>query len=258
MNAPAELKGLLCEQWCAEVDLAKDDFGWRVALPISHADGDYVTVWISPALGGWHIRDCGTTIMRLSYDMDVDLLLKGTRSKVLRQILDESALVLEDGELVANVEEGRLGEALLRFGQAALRVGDIRLWSERRVASTFYEDLAETLGMIVGADHELVQDYVVPNVPSGDDYPVDFAIPALHRPLYIFGVLNNDKAKLTTIILQHLKQAGRTFDSLIVPFDIDQIKRADLRRLLNTADLFVDSAQSTDALALKIADRIRI
>ncbi len=194
-------------------------------------------------------------MMRLSYSMDVDLLTEGTRAKVLSQLLDENQLELRDGEIVCTAEEHSLGEALMRFGQTSLRIGDIKLWNQNRIASTFYEDLTEQLEGIVGVDR-LLKDYVVPNVPKSEDYPIDFAIPDLHRPLYIFGVLNNDKAKLATIILQHLRHSGHQFDSLIVPSDIDQIKKMDLRRLMNAANDFVDSSQSTDALEEKIRQRM--
>lgn len=255
MNAPTELQELLCEQWCADVDVGKDTAGWRISLPMMESDGDYVTVWVNPVLGGWKLRDCGTTMMRLSYGMDVDSLADGSRARVLKQLLDESQLAMENGEIVGQADERHLGEVLMKFGQAILRIGDIKLWSRSRVASTFYEDLAEELGRIVGPGR-LEVDYVVPGVPKGEDYRVDFAIADLTRPLYIFGVLNTDKAKLTTIILQHLRQAGRPFDSLIVPSDIDQINKPDLRRLLNAANDFIDSSRSVDALGEKVRQRL--
>ena len=220
-------------------------------------DGDEIAVWISQRLGGWRLRDCGTTMMRLSYDMDVDLVAVGQRAKVLERILNEHQVKLEDGELTCDVEERGLGEALLRFGQASQRIGDIKLWTQARVASTFYDDLRSSLLNIVGAER-LQIDYAVPNVPDSENYLVDFAVTIGPRPLYIFGVPSSDKAKLANIVLLHLQQAHHIFDSLIIPSDIESIPKPDLRRLMNAANDMVDSSASVDVIERKIRQRISL
>lgn len=250
-----ELQDLLCEQWCADVEIGEDTAGIRLSLPLSEADGDAVTVWINQRVGGWRLRDCGTTFMRLSYDMDVDLLADGQRARVLERILAEHQITMEDGELTSEAEERNLGASLLRFGQALLRIGDIKLWSRARVASTFYDDLKSHLVDIVGAERLLI-DYEAPDVPDAGNYLIDFAINGGSRPLYIFGVPSSDKAKLANIVLLHLQQANHVFDSLIVPSDIESIGKPDLRRLMNAANDFVDSSSSLEAIERKIRQRI--
>lgn len=251
----AELQELLCEQWCADLEVGEDTAGIRLSLPIFESDGDAVTVWIKQVFGGWRLRDCGTAFMRLSYDMDLDLLSDGQRARVLDRILAEHEVKIEDGELVCDVEERGLGPALLRFGQAISRIGDIKMWSRARIANTFYDDLRSTLIEIVGSDRLLVE-YEVPEVQDAGSYLVDFAILSDHRPLYIFGVPNSDKAKLATIVLLHLQQANHAFESLIIPSDIESIGRPDLRRLMNAANDLVDSSTSHEAIRRKIIQRV--
>lgn len=255
MNAPAELKQLLCQQWCAEADIAADEGGLRVSLPMLEADGDVTTVWMQPELGGWLLRDHGTTLMRLSYDTDIDALLDGPRARLAERIVSEQGANLVDGELRAHVHEGELGTGMLRFGQAMTRLGDLSLWNKTRVASTFYDDLERELIRIVPIGR-LHKGYVVPGVPSGNEYPVDFAIPDAARPLYIFGVPNNDKARLATIVLMYLQQQNCKFDSLIVPAEFDDILRGDRRRLMNAANDMVASIRDTDAIERKILQRL--
>jgi hypothetical protein len=98
----------------------------------------------------------------------------------------------------------------------------------------------------------IVKDYVVPQIPDAGAYPVDFAVTDSKVPLYIFGVPNNDKAKLATIILQHFQQARHAFESLVVLSGLDSISRGDLRRLMNAANEMVDSPDSTEALERKL------
>lgn len=249
-----ELQELLCEQWCSGLEIAQDTVGMRLSLPLLEADGDCVTVWVKKTVGGWQLRDCGTTFMRLSYDIDTDLLADGQRSRVLERILAEHQVQIVEGELTAIAEERDLGATLLRFGQAMLRIGDIKLWSRARIANTFYEDLRATLSDIVGVEN-LLFDYEAPGVPDASSYRIDYAVKGAGLPLYIFGVPSSDKAKLATIILLHLQQAGHAFESLIIPSDLESIAKPDLRRLVNAADAIVDSSQSRDAIRRKVLHR---
>jgi hypothetical protein len=255
MNMPNVLQEILCEQWCADVEIGEDSAGIRISLPLTESDGDAVTVWVTHMIGGWKLRDCGTTLMRLSYDMDIDMLAEGQRAKVLERILTEHHLSLVEGELVAEAQERSLGAALFHFGQALLRIGDIKLWSRARVANTFYEDLRATLADIVGAER-LKVDYEPPNIPDAGNYLVDFAVTDIARPLYIFGVPNTDKAKLANIVLLHLQQHGHIFDSLIVPSDFEAISKPDFRRLMNAANDVVDSSAAVEAISRKVHQRL--
>jgi hypothetical protein len=171
--------------------------------------------------------------------------------------LGEHQITIDDGELTCDVDERGLGEALLRFGQASQRVGDIKLWSQARVASTFYDDLRTNLIDIVGPERLRI-DYEVPNVPDSENYPVDFAVTTGPRPLYIFGVPSSDKAKLANIVLLHLQQANHIFDSLIIPSDFESISKPDFRRLMNVANDVVDSSASVDVIERKIRQRVAL
>lgn len=256
MNAPTELRHLLCEQWCADADIATDGEAVRISLPMYESDGDGITVWIESTLGGWRITDRGTTLMRLSYHMDIDQLAEGQRAKVFDGALSAQGIRNEDGELVLETPEAQLGRALLDYGRAALQVGDIKLWSRSRVANTFYDDLAQVLRGIVGPQL-LKRDFVVPNVPNAAQYPVDFCIaPDSLRPLFVFGVPSRDKARLATIVLQYLQQHHVAFESLVVPSEMDAIPRSDFRRLLNAANDMVDSISARDDLERKVRHRM--
>ena len=87
------------------------------------------------------------------------------------------------------------------------------------------------------------------------DYPVDYFVSDSATPLYLFGVPNRDKARLATIILQHLIAAGRDFNSMIVFQNMSDLPRADVSRLTNAANDQVDSLDATDDLRRKLLRR---
>jgi hypothetical protein len=255
MDTTAELRKLLCESWCAELDIERSGNGLRVSLPLDEADGDAVTVWLSALPGGWRVSDQGTTLMRLSYQHDIDRLMEGAREALFERILGEHQINLEDGRLLMTVAEGELAAGLLRYGQAIQRVGDLRFWTRARVASTFYDDLGDRLRAIAGAE-KVHRDFAVPGAPAASDYPIDFFIEGGPEPLYVFGVPNRDKARLATIVLQYLQQHVRAFNSLIVFQNVADISARDMRRLMNAANDMVDSIDSVDALERKVKHRI--
>lgn len=255
MDTPATLSRLLCESWCAELDAERVGDGVRMSLPLTELDGDAVTVWLSPTFGGWRISDQGTTLMRLSYQHDIDSLLEGTRGQVFERILTEHSVCYDDGRLIADVAERDLAGSLLQFGHAIQRISDLRFWTRTRVASSFYDDLSELLASIVGVER-IHRDYAAPNVPSSGDYPIDFYVDGGAEPLYVFGVPTKDKARLATIVLQHLQQHAPKFNSLVVFQNVSELASKDMKRLMNAANDMVDSIDSIDALERKVRHRV--
>ncbi|WP_155734166.1 DUF1828 domain-containing protein [Pandoraea pnomenusa] len=257
-EAPATIRRLLCESWCADLDVGLDGDSVRLSMPLTEPDGDFVTVWLKQTLGGWRLEDSGATIMRLSYDSDVSTALRGPRRVLVDNMLAEYGARLDDesGQVVAESSEGDLGHSLLRYGQAILRVNDIKSWTRNRVASTFFDDLQSHLVRIAGPDR-VVREYQVPNVPAAEDYPVDFFISGAQEPLFVFGIPSKDRARLATIVLQHLQQHVPRFNSVVVFQNASEIGSGDLRRLMNASNDMVDSIDATDALERKIRHRLQ-
>jgi hypothetical protein len=253
-----ELQKMLCKALCAEatVTAVREDF-WRVATPFRFPDGDSYTLYLQQiASGGLRISDAGSTMMHLSYENDIDKLREGTRGRLLQQVLSESDMQEDDGEFFVESAIEDLGKSMFRFGQALTRVHDLTFLNRLRAESTFYEDLRETLRGLVGPER-LHEGFVVPDVPRAADYPVDYLVDSDSTPLYLFGVPNRDKARLATIILQHLIGAGRDFNSMIVFQNMADLPRADVSRLTNAANDQVDSLDAVDDLRRKLLRRVR-
>ena len=60
-------------------------------------------------------------------------------------------------------------------------------------------------------------DYIPPDVPNGNDYPVDYHFVGRDEgPVFLYGVPSRDKARLTTIMLSHFLLHGLAFESVVV------------------------------------------
>lgn len=253
----SELESTLCRALCGSVKVQqRADALWRVDTPWTFPDGDGYSIYISPApTGGLRISDQGLTLMRLSYENDLAKLREGTRGRLLTQVLADTGLMEDDGEFFLDSTADDLGANVLRLGQALTRVHDLTFLNRIRTESTFYEDLREKLQSLVGSER-LTESYVVPGVANGRDYPVDYFIQGGAVPLYLFGVPNRDKARLATIILQHLIGAGQDFNSMIVYQNMAELPRPDLSRLTNAANDMIDSLDATDDFQRKLLRRV--
>ena len=254
----SEMESTLCRALCGSVTvMQRSDSLWRVDTPWTFPDGDGYSIYISPSpTGGLRISDQGLTMMRLSYENELAKLREGTRGRLLSQVLADAGLTEDDGEFYLDSTADDLGANVLRLGQALTRVHDLTFLNRVCVESTFYEDLREKLNVLVGAER-LTKDYVAPGIANAQDYPVDYFVSGGASPLYLFGVPNRDKARLATIILQHMIQAGHDFNSMVVFQNAADLPRADLSRLMNAANDMIDSLDATEDFQRKLLRRVQ-
>lgn len=245
----------LCLSFCREVIVQSiDDKTASISLPMIGRDGDHIMVYVTQSTYGWRVSDMGTTMMRLSYENDLSTLLSGSRERLYNMILSESGLTEDDGEIFVNAAADHLPSALFTLGQGLTRVEDLSLWTRSRVGNTFYDDLRKIISDIV-PEEDYEESHVVPGVDGAQNYPVDYMIRTPGRPLYLFGVINQDKARLATIILQHLAKHRVDFDSIVVCSDMDDIPKPDVRRMMSAANDIVASIEDHEVIKLKIEHR---
>ena len=74
-------------------------------------------------------------------------------------------------------------------------------------------------------------------------------------PLFLFGVLNRDKARLTTIKLSHFHRHGLRFESILVFADQTEIPRMDLARLSDVGGEMISSLAAREDFNRKLLQR---
>ena len=253
---PDALKNLLCERLCEDVGVdARPDGELMLRTHFTFPDGDGYPFHLSEApSGGLRLSDHGHTLMHISYEHDIDSFLTGTRGMLLERIVGESGIAQDGGVFSVDTFAEELPQTIFSFGQALTRIYDLTLLSRSNVGSTFYDDLADCLTGFVD-EANLQRDYQ-PDVPNAEAYPVDFRIEGKDGiPLFVYGVPNRDKARLTTIMLGHFHRHNLQFESVIVFEDQTEIPRPDLARLSDVAGDQVSSLESTEDLNRKILRR---
>lgn len=198
------------------------------------------------------LSDRGHTLMHMSYEHDVDALYDGPRAALREQIVRENDIEEDDGVFTTESPPDRIADTLFRFGQALTKIYDLTFLSRERVASTFYEDLKTLLFGIMDEDR-VETDHIPTDVPNGSNYPVDYRLEGREgSSVFIYGVPNQDKARLTTIMLSHFLLHGLSYESIIVFENQQKIPRLDVARLTNVAGTAVASLEAESDLRRKI------
>ncbi len=248
------LEKALCEKLCANVRIHRRDDGvLMLDTPFTFPDGDHYPIYLSEtSTGGVILSDRGHTLMHISYEHDVDAYFDGTRAMLREQIVREAGIEENEGVFSVESPPDRIADSLFRFGQAITKIYDLTFLSRGRVASTFYEDLKALLFSMVD-EEKIESDYIPPDVPNGNNYPVDYRIEGREgTPVLLYGVPNRDKARLTTIMLSHFLLHNFSFESVIVFDNQQEIPRLDLARLTNVAGTAVASLEAETDLRRKI------
>jgi hypothetical protein len=191
----------------------------------------------------------------LSYENDIDKLREGTRGKIFDQIKAETIIDEDNGEFFIETQIENLGFNIFRLGQALTKINDLTFLNRARAESTFYEDLQEQLYKIVG-DDKVKKDYYYGEMENAKDYPIDYRIEGRYAPLFLFGIPNRDKARLTTIILERLLRAKPDFDSLLIFSDQGSIPKQDLARLSNAGGEMIASLDAESDFSRKLLRKI--
>ncbi|MHB8261285.1 MAG: DUF1828 domain-containing protein [Bacteroidia bacterium] len=252
-----KLQKTLCSLMCAEVKIrTKNSKLLAIETPFFFADGDPYQIYIKEMAGGViRLTDMGHTMMHLSYDNDIDKFREGTRGSLFNQIKAETFIEEDNGEFFIDTPLDNLGYNIFRLGQALTKINDLTFLSRARVESTFYGDLQEQLNKIVGKDR-IIKDYYYTDMENARDYPIDYRIDGKYAPLFLFGIPNKDKVRLTTIILERLLRAKADFESILIFSDQPAMPRQDLARLSNAGGEMISSLDAEADFSRKLLRKI--
>lgn len=176
------------------------------------------------------ISDHGMTLMRISYSFEIDT---PNKERIFRRILAENGVQEENGAIFLDAKVDSLYPAILQFAQAVSKVCNMRLFKREVLISLFEEMLAEFI--IGNLSHYNPKSTVYP-IPERDDLEVDWEFRPNGVPLYLFGVRDATKARLTTISCLEFQRAQLRYKGIVVHEDFSKLGRKDVTRLTSACD----------------------
>lgn len=219
---------------CDEIALVQEGLNRFIVFnPFMFDDGDHLVVLLKGKEGKWLFTDEGHTFMHVSYDdIDID---KGTRKKIIDSVLAGYSIKNQEGELIVEIPDNQFGDALYSYLQGLIKITDINYLSRERVKSTFMEDFRALLEEKVPSDRRTFNYYDKQHDPDRK-YIVDCRINGISRPLFVFGVINDDKCRDVTISCLQYEKFGIPFRTMAVFEDQESINRKVLARFSDICD----------------------
>jgi hypothetical protein len=215
----------------------KRDGVFQLIAPFYHEDGDMLDVYLENLgdNGRILISDHGMTLMRLSYEYDIDT---PNKERIFQKILSENQLMENDGRLYIETTPDQLYPSMLQFTQALGKVSNMRLFKREVIKSLFYEMLDE---FIIDTLSQYRPVKNVQPIAERDDLEVDYQLSLPRKSVYLFGVRDSAKARLTTISCLEFQKVQIPFKSVVVHENFEELNRKDRQRITSAADKqFID------------------
>lgn len=206
----------------------------QVLVPLFHEDGDMIDIFLDlprDAKSPIRISDHGLTLMRLSYNYDIE---SPAKQKVFGRILSENRVNEDRGRLFVEATPEGLYPALLQFAQTVAKVSNMQAFKREVVQNLFYEMLGDFV------QSALVRYRPQPGylpIPERDDLEVDWHFDVSPRPIFLYGVKDNAKARLTALSCLEFQRNLVRFRSAVVHEDFENgLSRKDQTRITSAAD----------------------
>jgi len=224
---------LLKGQFNNQINVLEKRVGiFQLIAPLYHEDGDMVDIFLEEAKdapGRVRVCDHGMTLMRLSYDFDLNT---ENKERVFQEILTENAISEDDGNLFIDATPESLYPTIMQFAQTVAKVSNIQVLRREIIRGLFYDEFGE----FVEADlaRYTPQRRYFP-LPERDDLEVDYLLNSSARPIYLFAVKDATKARLVTISCLEFRQHRLPFRGFVVHEDLSALPRKDQTRITSAA-----------------------
>jgi hypothetical protein len=197
---------------------------YRVFTPFEFEDGDHFSIVLRKDNDSFIFTDEAHTIMHMSYDMDVSVLKKGSRQKILTNTIANFGLEENNGELFIKVKKYNFGASFYNFVQALVKITDLSYLSKEQVRSTFYEDFQALINESV-PKKRIIFNYAHPEFDREKKYVVDCCINGMPKPLYLFAIPNDSKCKDVMISMYQFERWNIKYNSVSIFDDQETINR---------------------------------
>lgn len=205
----------------------------KLLAPLFHEDGDMIDVFLEDrGRDNVRISDRGLTLMRLSYQYDIDT---PNKERIFKQILAENRVSNEDGNLYIDTDCENLYPAVLHFGQVIAKVASMAHYRRETIANLFYEMVDDFV------KEGLIQLHPVERfipLPERDELEVDYGFLSGKSPVYLFGAKSGESSKirLITIACLEFQKKGLPFRSAVIHQNFEELGKKDRKIVTSAVD----------------------
>lgn len=203
----------------------------QLYLPVYHEDGDMVDLFIRKNEDGtFTLSDYGMTIMRLSYEYEIDT---ENKERIFNGMLSEHELSENEGSIEMSATSETIYQDIMHFTHALAKIGSMRYFKREVIESLFYEQIDEYILTELQSYHPKKD---VTPIKGKDEYQADYEIRPNGTPHYLFAVKGTSKARLATISCLEFMRNKLSYRSVVVHEAFENLPKKDQLRLTNACD----------------------
>jgi len=203
----------------------------QVYSPIYREDGDMVDVFIEETSENKvRICDHGLTLMRLSYEYEID---SPKKEEIFYKILNQNLLNEENGNIYIETEQDKIYSAFMQFTQGVSKISSMQYFKREIIRDLFYENLKDFVYEKY-VKYNLHEKYYP--LENKTEYEVDYLFDVKPYPVFIFGVKEEIKAKNVAISCRQFLIDNLTFKSVVIYEDLNKMPKKDIIRLASAVD----------------------
>lgn len=223
---------ILKEQFNNKVEVREKREGiYQLFAPFYHEDGDMIEIYLEKKNNGLiRISDFGMTVMRLSYSYDLDTEKK---RDIFNRIIAENKISEADGVIYTDSKPENLYVNINQLTQTILKISNMRVYKRAVIKTLFYEMVNEFVERDLVKFNPRTRWYPIPNA---EEYEVDFYFPLTAKPIFLFAVKDQSKARLVTISCLEFLRQKISFRSAVVYEDFNTLNQKDRNRILSATD----------------------
>lgn len=220
---------------CAEFSFYERNGKLYLISPFYYDDGDGLHIAIEPIDDNkFRITDEGTSLMRLTYDLDISQINKGTRKDVIDSLIGHYGIKDRLGEYVIETSKDNISDAVFRMVHFCIRISDIDFLSKGNVRNTFIEDFKQEAHLYFGKDAKL--DWYDEEKDEKGEYKVDIVIEDSGHNIGVFPMYTDYQLMNNTITIYHLKEWGYQFNFLGVIEERKKVSETNTRKFSDVSE----------------------
>ncbi len=231
-----DIKNLLAKSFHDKFSLVKRRENlYQLMVPLYHEDGDMIDIFIKLSGSSIFVCDCGMTLMHLSYAFDINTK---SREKILLEIIEDNGAQYEDGNILIPTEPDMLFNNVMQFSQVIAKVSSMRMLRKSNISSIFYENVNEFIFSSLSKYNP--QKKYVP-IAGQDEHVVDYFLTVNGRPVYLFAIMGEEKALISTIAAMTFQREKLPFMGIAISDSFEKLTTKTKKRVICAMDkLFYD------------------
>jgi len=202
---------------------------YQVIAPFFHEDGDMLDIFLRKDGDHLQLCDFGTTLMRLSYQFDINT---DNKNKILSKILINNGVKDLGGNFVLDTDVNTFLDDLLQYQMTIAKVSNMDILRKEYVSSMFFEYFSSFIVEELGSPFHRIERNYRPTNERG--FETDFAILDNEtKPVYLMGIRSDLHASRATAFCLRMSADPRNSLSIAVHENPDSLSKRDRDALTN-------------------------